>query len=79
MSDLVLAYARCQTNVTPTENYLQLEQDDPVRPGGLGLGQARAVLVLYVWFAYSYSTPLLGGLLADCWLGRRKTIQIGFM
>ncbi|KAI1801104.1 oligopeptide transporter [Daldinia bambusicola] len=63
----------------PLQNYLQLSRDDPIRPGGLGLGQARAVLVLYVWFAYSYSTPLIGGLLSDCWLGRRKTIQIGFI
>ncbi|KAF9875043.1 oligopeptide transporter [Colletotrichum karsti] len=63
----------------PLQNYLQLEPDDPLRPGALGLGQSRAVLIVYVWFIYSYSTPLIGGLLADCWLGRRKTIQVGFL
>ncbi|OTA52015.1 oligopeptide transporter [Hypoxylon sp. EC38] len=63
----------------PLQNYLQLSPDDPIRPGALGLGQARAVLVVYIWFIYSYSTPLVGGLLADCWLGRRKTIQVGFL
>ncbi|KAE8364009.1 POT family-domain-containing protein [Aspergillus caelatus] len=63
----------------PLQNYLQLSPDDPIRPGALGLGQARAVLIIYIWFVYSYSTPLIGGLLADCWLGRRKTIQVGFL
>ncbi|PLB36945.1 POT family-domain-containing protein [Aspergillus candidus] len=63
----------------PLQNYLQLSRDDPFRPGALGLGQARAVLIIYIWFVYSYSTPLAGGLLADCWLGRRKTIQVGFL
>ncbi|KAF2252475.1 oligopeptide transporter [Trematosphaeria pertusa] len=63
----------------PLQNYLQLQPDDPHRPGALGLGQARAVLIVYIWFIYSYSTPLVGGLLADCWLGRRKTIQVGFL
>ncbi|KAF3492392.1 uncharacterized protein GIQ15_01909 [Arthroderma uncinatum] len=61
------------------QNYLQLSPNDPFRPGALGLGSARAVLIIYIWFIYSYSTPLAGGLLADCWLGRRKTIQIGFL
>jgi POT family proton-dependent oligopeptide transporter len=61
------------------ENYLQLSPDDPVRPGALGLGQARAILIIYVWLIYIYCTPLVGGLLADCWLGRRKTILLGFM
>lgn len=68
-----------QTNKTSIENYLQLSPDNPVRPGALGLGEARAVLIIYIWFIYSYSTPLVGGLLADCWLGRRKTIQVGFL
>ncbi|KAF7585376.1 hypothetical protein BBP40_011101 [Aspergillus hancockii] len=63
----------------PLQNYLQLSPDDPIRPGALGLGQARAVLIIYTWFVYSYSTPLIGGLLADCWLGRRKTIQVGLL
>jgi POT family proton-dependent oligopeptide transporter len=43
------------------------------------LGQARAILIIYIWLIYIYVTPLAGGLLADCWLGRRKTIQLGFM
>ncbi len=55
-----------RANKTPTENYLQLSPDDPLRPGALGLGQARAVLIIYIWFVYSYSTPLARGLLADC-------------
>lgn len=63
----------------PVENYLQLSPDDPIRPGALGLGQARAILIIYVWLIYIYCTPLVGGLLADCWLGRRKTILLGFM
>lgn len=35
-------------------------------------------MIVYIWFIYSYLTPLAGGLIADCWLGRRKTIQVGF-
>ncbi|KAK4196679.1 oligopeptide transporter [Triangularia verruculosa] len=62
----------------PLQNYLQLSKDDPHRPGALGLGQSRAVMIVYIWFIYSYLTPLAGGLIADCWLGRRKTIQVGF-
>ncbi|PQE04433.1 oligopeptide transporter protein [Rutstroemia sp. NJR-2017a BVV2] len=63
----------------PLQNYLQLSPNDPLRPGAIGLGEARAVLIIYFWFIYSYTTPMVGGLLADCWLGRRKTIQIGFL
>ncbi|OCK74443.1 oligopeptide transporter [Lepidopterella palustris CBS 459.81] len=47
----------------PLQNYLQLSPDDPLRPGALGLGQAKAVLIIYIWFIYSYSTPLAGGLI----------------
>lgn len=67
------------TNGRSKENYLQLSPDNTIRPGALGLGEARAVMIIYIWFIYSYSTPLIGGLLADCWLGRRKTIQVGFL
>jgi POT family proton-dependent oligopeptide transporter len=69
----------CARLIGSVENYLQLSPDDPVRPGALGLGQARAILIIYVWLIYIYCTPLVGGLLADCWLGRRKTILLGFM
>lgn len=61
------------------QNYLQLSPDDPVRPGALGLGESRAVMVIYIWYIYSYATPLVGGLVSDCWLGRRKTIRLGFL
>jgi POT family proton-dependent oligopeptide transporter len=69
----------CARLTGSVENYLQLSPDDSVRPGALGLGQARAILIIYVWLIYIYCTPLVGGLLADCWLGRRKTILLGFM
>ena len=64
---------------TATENYLQLPTDSASRPGALGLGQSRATLIIYVWFIYSYLTPLIGGMISDCWLGRRKTIRYGYM
>lgn len=41
------------------------------------IGQERASLTYGVYTAFVYFTPILGGLLADRWLGRRRAVLIG--
>lgn len=60
-----------------TENYLQNAHDDPLRPGLLGLGQSTAVGIIYAFSFLNYVTPLLGGIVADTWIGRYRAIQLG--
>lgn len=43
----------------------------------LGLGQAHASLVYGVYTATAYFTPIVGGALADSFLGKRRAILIG--
>lgn len=57
-----------------TENYMQNPYGDPLRPGALGLGQANASSISYGFTFWMYLTPLLGGIIADSWLGRYRTI-----
>lgn len=61
------------------ENYVQNPISDSFRPGALGLGQSKAVAINYSFALYTFFTSLIGGLVADCWLGRYKTIRIGLL
>ena len=44
--------------------------------GGI-TGQPLASAIFGTYTAFVYATPILGGLLADGWLGRRRTIMVG--
>src|ERR1700749_422561 len=43
----------------------------------LGFDQARASLVYGTYGAGVYLTPIVGGIIADRWLGRRRAVIIG--
>ncbi|KAF1957637.1 oligopeptide transporter [Byssothecium circinans] len=62
----------------PFQNYVQNPPNNPTRPGALGLGQTVAVACSYAFLFTNYLTPIMGAVLADCWLGRFQVIQIGF-
>ncbi|KAM7216819.1 POT family domain containing protein [Rhypophila decipiens] len=64
---------------TTFQNYLQNGHDDPLRPGLLGLGQSTAVAIIYAFSFLNYVTPLLGGIVADTWIGRYWAIQLGLL
>jgi proton-dependent oligopeptide transporter, POT family len=44
---------------------------------GLLIEQQRASLVYGIYTAFVYFTPLLGGIAADRWLGRRRSVVLG--
>ncbi|KNG87012.1 oligopeptide transporter [Aspergillus nomiae NRRL 13137] len=58
----------------PLQNYLQNAKDDPLRPGGLGLGQSYATLVNLSFTVWCYVTPIFGAIIADQYIGRKATI-----
>ncbi|EAW12271.1 oligopeptide transporter [Aspergillus clavatus NRRL 1] len=58
----------------PLQNYLQNAKDDPLRPGGLGLGQSYATLINLSFTVWCYVTPIFGAIIADQYLGRKATI-----
>ena len=60
------------------ENYMQNPGDNVAVPGALGLGQSTAVNIYNAFFLFSFLTPLLFALISDIWLGRFKTLMIGF-
>ncbi|KAJ3491956.1 hypothetical protein NLG97_g5494 [Lecanicillium saksenae] len=62
--------------VGPMQNYAQNAIDDPLRPGGLGLGQAKATVLNQIFLLWCYLTPILGAVAADQYLGRVKTIVL---
>lgn len=43
----------------------------------LRLDQQRASLIFGLYTAYAFLTPIIGGVLADKWLGRRRSVLIG--
>ncbi|KAE8358664.1 POT family-domain-containing protein [Aspergillus caelatus] len=58
----------------PMQNYIQNPRDDPLRPGGIGLGQAYATMVNQGFLLWCYITPAVGAVVAEQYLGRVKTI-----
>ncbi|KAE8137336.1 POT family-domain-containing protein [Aspergillus pseudotamarii] len=58
----------------PMQNYIQNPRDDPLRPGGIGLGQAYATMVNQGFLLWCYITPVVGAVVAEQYLGRVKTI-----
>ncbi|MCP5045609.1 MAG: peptide MFS transporter, partial [bacterium] len=48
-----------------------------VERGGLGLTLAEASAIYGTYLAFVYFTPFLGGIIADRWLGYRKSVFIG--
>ena len=60
----------------PFQNYMQNDLDDPLLPGALGLGQSTATCLQYFWNFWCYSSPLIGAVVADQYMGRYNTIML---
>ena len=60
------------------ENYIQNDDKSIAIPGALGLGQATATNISSAFSMFSYLTPLPFAILSDVWIGRYKTVCIGF-
>ncbi|KFA71722.1 hypothetical protein S40288_10106 [Stachybotrys chartarum IBT 40288] len=60
------------------ENHIQNPRGDGALPGILGLGQSTAVNISNAFIMFSCLTPTLFALVADLWLGRFKTLMLGF-
>lgn len=58
-------------------NYIKNKEDDPGTPGMLGMGPqgAQGLQKFFVW--WSYTTPIAGGVIADQYWGRYRTITAG--
>ncbi|KAI0893408.1 MFS general substrate transporter [Annulohypoxylon nitens] len=63
------------------QNYLQNPRGNPLLPGALGLGQAKATIIQNAFLFFQYLTPLPLALLSDAWIGRYKTMLLclGFL
>ncbi|KAF2017802.1 oligopeptide transporter [Aaosphaeria arxii CBS 175.79] len=60
--------------LAPMQNYVQNKRGDPLRPGGLGFGQARATMVNQAFLIWCFISPIIGAVAADQYLGRVRTI-----
>ncbi|KAK2750738.1 peptide transporter ptr2 [Myotisia sp. PD_48] len=61
----------------PFQNYMQHPYKDPSGiPGAIGLGQSTATGLSSFFQFWCYVTPILGGILADQYLGKYNTILI---
>lgn len=57
----------------PFQNYIQNPREGRL-PGALGLGQQKAVALLYAFQFWCYLTPIFGAIIADSYWGKYKTI-----
>lgn len=57
----------------PFQNYIQNPWEGRL-PGALGLGQQKAVALLYAFQFWCYLTPIFGAIIADSYWGKYKTI-----
>ncbi|KAG5356126.1 Peptide transporter PTR2 [Yarrowia sp. B02] len=57
----------------PFQNYIQNPREGRL-PGALGLGQQKAVALLYAFQFWCYLTPVFGAIIADSYWGKYKTI-----
>lgn len=48
-----------------------------VSKGGLGFSDGNALQIVGIYGGVAYATPILGGYIADKWLGRRNAIHLG--
>ncbi|KAI1457796.1 hypothetical protein F4805DRAFT_474895 [Annulohypoxylon moriforme] len=58
------------------QNYLQNPRGNPLLPGALGLGQAKATIIQNAFLFFQYLTPLPFALISDGWIGRYKTMLL---
>jgi len=56
---------------------LVLYMSEVITAGGLGFSEGTAKMLFAVYTGSVYLTPLLGGLIADRWLGARRTMLLG--
>ncbi|KAF2015163.1 Di/tri peptide transporter 2 [Aaosphaeria arxii CBS 175.79] len=61
----------------PFQNYMQNPYGNKLNPGALGLGQANASSISYGFMFWMYLTPMIAAYIADSYLGRLRTINIG--
>ncbi|KAH8696354.1 oligopeptide transporter [Talaromyces proteolyticus] len=61
--------------VGPMQNYMQNAMDDPLHPGGIGLGQAQATMINQGFLLWCFLTPSISAVVADQYIGRLKTIM----
>ncbi|KAK4124396.1 oligopeptide transporter [Parathielavia appendiculata] len=60
------------------QNYMQHERGFGAVPGALGLGQSTATSISNAFFVFMFLTPMLFGVVSDMWLGRFRTLLLGF-
>ncbi|KAH7396495.1 POT family-domain-containing protein [Phaeosphaeria sp. MPI-PUGE-AT-0046c] len=66
------------SSIVMIQNYVQNDVTDALRPGILGLGQAKATQIQFAFVGVMSVTPVAGACIADSRLGRHKTMLVTF-